>query len=63
MAACGSWHHWGMDNLLDIILLVVGLFTTMSALLYVLATIDPQTEAAPQRQQAAPQQPELSAAR
>ncbi len=39
-----------MDNLLDILLLVLGLFTTMSALLYVLAAIDPQTDRTPQVQ-------------
>lgn len=52
-----------MDNLRDITLLVLGLFTTMTALLYVLAAIDPQTEAVPQPQQATPAQPDPSGAR
>jgi hypothetical protein len=43
-----------MNDLLHITLLVLGLLATMSALLYVLATIDPQTQRA-QVQEAAPQ--------
>jgi hypothetical protein len=41
-----------MNDLLDITLLVVGLLTMMSALLYVLATIDPQTDRRPEVQTA-----------
>ena len=43
-----------MNDLLDISLLVIGLFAAMSALLYVLATIDPQTERARPSQSNAP---------
>jgi hypothetical protein len=51
-----------MDSLLDIMLLVLGLLTTMSALLYVLATIDPQTDQAPQAQPVPATPRELSSA-
>ena len=34
-----------MDGLLDITLLVVGIFVTMSGLLYVLAVLEPQADA------------------
>ena len=35
-----------MNDPVNMVLLVLGLFATMSALLYVLARIDPQTDAA-----------------
>ena len=44
-----------MSDLLDIVLLIVGLFTTMSLLLFVLVRIDPQTNRTPIAPGAVPQ--------
>ena len=51
-----------MDDLLDITLLVLGIFATMSGLLYVLTAIDPQTERSPQVPDVPAPQPQLSRA-
>ena len=40
----GTGHHKIMNDLVDIGLLVLGPFATMSALLYVLARIEPQID-------------------
>ena len=39
-------YRWIMNDPVNMVLLVLGLFATMSLLLYVLARIDPQTDAA-----------------
>jgi hypothetical protein len=49
-----------MNDVVDITLLVLGLLATMSALLYVLANIDPQTQKAPRVQEVAAPQGQLS---